>query len=298
MMQSAFLLGAAFSIVASLCWGGLAVAVQHLFQTGAFEPLDLSCLRLLASGLGFVLIGYAIRAKNMSSIFKSWRDFREIVVSGVLVYAAHLTFFLAVYYSNAGTGAIFLAFTPVITAAWLALVEKTPFRLVEALCFALAAGGVALIVTDGDFTSLKFSPSSIFWGITAAFAAVAYALYPRKTMARLGVTAVVSWSIFFGGIASMVLVNPVAVARSVQWSWPVIFDFSYIVLFGTIVAFWCYLKSLSLISPVAVGLIVCLEPMSAFLFSILLLGETLGLVQSVGVAMVLSNVVLITLARR
>ncbi|MBQ9241414.1 MAG: EamA family transporter [Duodenibacillus sp.] len=297
-MQSAFLLGAALSIVASLCWGGLAVAVQHLFQTGAFEPLELSCLRLIASGVGFVLIGYAIRAKNMNSIFRSWRDFREIAVSGVLVYLAHLTFFLAVYYSNAGTGAIFLSFTPLITAAWLALAEKTPFRLLEVFCFVLAAGGVALIVTDGDFTTLKFSPYSIFWGIAAAFVAVAYALYPRKTMMRLGVTAVVSWSIFFGGIASMALVNPVAVARAVQWSGSVVFDFTYIVLFGTIVAFWCYLKSLSLISPVAVGLIVCLEPTSAFFFSILILGETLGAVQFAGVAMVLSNVVIITLARR
>ena len=76
------------------------------------------------------------------------------------------------------------------------------------------------------------------------------------------------------------------------------FDFGYIVLMGTIVAFWCYLKSLSLISPVAVGLIVCLEPTSAFFFSILLLGEKLGLVQCIGVAMVLANVVILTLCRR
>ncbi len=297
-MHSAFLLGAGLSIVASLCWGGLAVAVQHLFQTGQFEPIELSCLRLLGAGVGFVLIGYAIRAKNMSCVFRSWKDLRQIFTAGVMVYLAHLTFFLAVYYSNAGTGAIFLAFTPLITAAWLALVENKPFQLVEAFCFVLAGGGVALIVTDGDFTTLKFSPYSIFWGLGCAFMSVAYALYPRKVMARVGVTAVVSWSILFGGIASTVLVNPLAVASSVQWTPIVVFDYSYIVLFGTILAFWCYLKSLSLISPVAVGLIVCLEPTSAFFFSILLLGETLGLIQTIGVAMVLANVVILTLARR
>jgi drug/metabolite transporter (DMT)-like permease len=297
-MNSAFLLGAGLSVIASLCWGGLAVAVQHLFQQGVFQPLELSCLRLLAAGAGFVLIGFAIRAKNMGCVFRSWRDLREIALSGVLVYMAHLTFFFAVYYSNAGTGAIFLAFTPLITALWLSLAEKTPVRLLESLCFVLAAGAVAFIVTAGDFTTLKFSPLSIFWGIASAFSAVAYALVPRKTMQRLGVTAVVSWGIFFGGIASTILVNPLAVAASVNWTPMAAFDFGYIVLMGTIVAFWCYLKSLSLISPVAVGLIVCLEPTSAFFFSILLLGEKLGLVQCIGVAMVLANVVILTLCRR
>ena len=46
-----------------------------------------------------------------------------------------------------------------------------------------------------------------------------------------------------------------------------------------------------------IGLINCAEPLSAFVFSMLFLGVELGLWQAAGVALVLSNVVLLTLAR-
>lgn len=68
--------------------------------------------------------------------------------------------------------------------------------------------------------------------------------------------------------------------------------------FGTVAAFWLYLTGLKYISPVVSGLVVCLEPLSAIVFSIVLLGDVLGLWQAVGVVLVLANICLLALARR
>ena len=68
-------------------------------------------------------------------------------------------------------------------------------------------------------------------------------------------------------------------------------------LFGTILAFWCYIKSLTMISPVIVSLVACLEPSSAYFFSAVLLSETLAPVQLAGVVLVLLNVVILALGK-
>ena len=57
------------------------------------------------------------------------------------------------------------------------------------------------------------------------------------------------------------------------------------------------MSGLKYVSPVMAGLLNCTEPLSAFLFSILLLGDTLGLAQFVGILLVMANVCLLALAK-
>ena len=58
------------------------------------------------------------------------------------------------------------------------------------------------------------------------------------------------------------------------------------------------MSGLKYLSPVVMGLLNCAEPLSAFLFSIIFLGDRFGAWQCLGVAMVLANVCLLTLAPR
>ena len=294
-MPGQYLAGILLCASASLLWGGLATACQYLFRSGAFGPLELSSLRLLCSGAVFVLGALALRVPGMGEVFRSARSFGQVALSGVLLYCAHQTFFLAVFYSNAGTGAIYLCSVPLLCAAWLAFSEGRRLTATDALCFALSVGGVSLIVTDGDFSSLKFSPFSVLWGVLSAVAAAAYAIYPRMVTRRLGVTPVVSWGMVAGGLASLAFARPWQ--AEISLALPTALCFGYIVLFGTILAFWCYIKSLTMISPVIVSLVACLEPSSAYFFSAVLLSETLAPVQLAGVVLVLLNVVILALGK-
>ena len=98
------------------------------------------------------------------------------------------------------------------------------------------------------------------------------------------------------GIIGMVLCPPWTL--QVAWSWTVIGDFAFIVLFGTVAAFWLYLTGLRYISPVVSGLVVSLEPLSAIFFSMILLNDVLGFWQTVGVVFVVANLVLLAVANR
>lgn len=296
-MNRLFFLGFSFIVTAAVFWGAMGTAVQHLFLIkSGFSALGLVTLRQVAAGLLFVAVCSAVMPKKLWSVFTDRELVRDLLISGVLVFFAHYSFFQAIAYSNAGTAAIFLTLTPLLAAVWLALTKGRRISPVECLCMVLAAIGVALMVTDGSLSELKFSPLAVAWGLFSACVATAFSIQPQKPAAKVGVTVVMAWAFLLGGIIGMVLCPPWTL--QVAWSWTVIGDFAFIVLFGTVAAFWLYLTGLRYISPVVSGLVVSLEPLSAIFFSMILLNDVLGFWQTVGVVFVVANLVLLAVANR
>ena len=114
-MNRLFFLGFLFTVIASVFWGAMGTAVQHLFQIkSGFFALGLVTLRQLSAGMLFVAIGTLIMPRKMWSIFNDRKLLLEILTSGVLVFLAHFCFFQSISYSNAGTGAIFLTLNPML----------------------------------------------------------------------------------------------------------------------------------------------------------------------------------------
>ncbi len=294
--MSNYLKGILLVAVACLAWGGLATSVQYLVQNQSVYPEELSSFRLLASGLLMTIVCCLFKVKNCYAIFKNFQNAWQIALSGVIVCFAHLSFFMSIYYSNAGTGAIFLATQPLLAAIYVCLIKKEALSKRILLCLALAFFGVVLIVTDGDLTTLHFSPACIVWGTFSALFATAYSIEPKAAVNRLGSTTVLSWGLLVGGIIGVCINPPIHLVQNLNM--PVLANLAFIVLVATIFAFWCYLTSFKYISPVLVGLVVTLEPLSAFVFSIILLHESVGLFQAIGIASIISTVVILSTAKQ
>ena len=258
------LTGVALVLLAGILWGAMGTSVQYLFSSGAFEtPLELVTLRQLCAGSLFVLVMSLVRPR---AIWRLWTDRRMVIdaaVSGALLFGAHNAFFESIYYSNAGTGAILLVTVPLWCGLWSAIVNRRPVPRLEIACFLLAAAGVSLIVTDGDFSGLVFSPMAIVWGLVSSF----------------------------GGVWASVFCNPLSI--SAEWTAASAGAFAFLVLFGTMFAFWSFLAGLRHVSPVVAGLLNSAEPLAGYFFSMLFLGDVLGFWQTAGIALVIANVALL-----
>lgn len=93
-MNRLFFLGFLFTVIASVFWGAMGTAVQHLFQIkSGFFALGLVTLRQLSAGVLFVAIGTLIMPRKMWSIFNDRKLLLEILTSGALVFLAHFCFF-------------------------------------------------------------------------------------------------------------------------------------------------------------------------------------------------------------
>ena len=188
---------------------------------------------------------------------------------------------------------IFLATTPLLAGIYLFLRGKKRFTAKEGLCCALAFFGVLLIVSKGDFSTFQFNWMAVFWGMISAVFASIYSIQPKPLIDRWGVVPVASWGMMAAGIAGLFLANPIVTAEGLDAkAWLAL---SYIVLAGTVAAFWLYLACLKYISPVTAGLVVCLEPTSAYVFGIMFMNLKLGWIECVGIAMVISQVFILSI---
>ena len=294
MSDSSFSKGIGLAIAASVFWGSMGVCAQYLLQQCSFTPLDLVSMRLVLAGLILLIMERLVFGRNIISPLKDIRTTVGILVAGLLILVSQ--FMLAVAASNAGTAAIVLTLVPLICAFWLSITEKRPLTMREGICFVLAASGVFLIVTKGNFSTLDLSFAGVLWGFVSAIFSAAYSIQPRKLIMKVGVGPVVGFGMLFGGLVASVMNPPWTM--NVQWTAMSVSAFTYVVLVGTVAAFWCYLSSLKYVSAVIVGLMVCFEPLSAYLLSVFAFDLRIGMWEGAGICLVLLNVLVLSLPKK
>lgn len=286
--------GVIFSLCAAIFWGSMAVAAQAVMANGVVNAGALVIVRLCSSG-GLLLLWCCITARNeIVKIFTSWTNFRDVLFGAVFIYGGQFAFMLAIHYSNAGAAAIVLTTVPLWVALWEMIVNRSKPSPRMVICFLLAAVGVTLIVTKGEFDVSQFNLTGLTWAIICAVMTAGYSVQPRQLLKRVAVMPVMGSAMLFGGLMAVVA----------SFFLPATFDFSrfdwmtaallfHVVFFGTLMAFCLYMTALRLISPVIASILSLGEPVSAYLLSVLVMGLDVGLIEGIGVVMVLATVVLL-----
>ena len=164
------------------------------------------------------------------------------------------------------------------------------------LAVGLAILGTVLLATHGKLNSLAISHKALFWGLCSAVALAVYTVQPGVILTKYGSMIVTGWGMFIGGILLCLFFRPWTMAVTVDGG--VIGGLTYIILFGTIVAFVAYLEGVKWVGPKRGSLFASVEPVSATLFSALLLKVGFGLMDLLGFACIISTIFLLTLGKR
>lgn len=284
--------GMALAIFAGNCWGSMAVVAQYLMKEMAFSVESLTAFRLLGAGIVMVVIDRLFISKIPFSTVFSKRNAFDVIVYGITVFAIQWSFFQSIHHANAATAGILILTSPLFVVALLAISEHRKPLLKEFLAISVAMIGVVCLVTKGQLNAVDFSTMGVLWGLAAAFTGALSTVQPRKVMARLSVTTLVGWGMLVGGVAATGLTDPFNQAFS--WNLPSMACYGYIVLFGTIIAFWCYMKSLEFVSPSTTSILNSFEPLSAVFFSAIVFGLPFGTIEIIGTLLIFSTVLILT----
>jgi drug/metabolite transporter (DMT)-like permease len=158
----------------------------------------------------------------------------------------------------------------------------------------LALAGAFLLVTDGNLHSFSVSPLAVFWGLISALTVAFYSLYPQSLLQKYGSANIVGWAMLIGGIVMSFITPPWDFRGHGSFgAWWLV---AFVVLFGTLIAFYVYIASLKYISPSEASLLSCGEPLSASFLAVACLHVQMGLPAMLGGLCVLVTVTL--LARR
>ncbi|UPM55788.1 DMT family transporter [Gottfriedia acidiceleris] len=284
-------------LTAAILWGISGTVAQFVFQKNHFSPEWLVVIRLLFSGIILLVFAGLKEKRNIIEIWKDKKDVLSLLLFSILgMLAVQYTYFAAIKASNAATATILQYLAPVIITSYLAMrFKKVPTRK-EVLAVILALAGTFLLVTHGTIKGLSITRLALFWGLASAFALAFYSIQPQKLLKKFGSTIVVGWGMLIGGICFSFIHSPFNFQG--HWSMSASFAVIFIVLFGTLIAFYCYLESLKYINASESSLLACVEPLSAAVLSVIWLRVNFELIDWIGSLCIISTVVILAIADR
>lgn len=289
-------LGAFIIILCSLLWAVSGICGQLLFQATNLTTLWLSSVRLLISGAVLLVISCFSDTGHYFDLFHNKKDLLSFLIFmtfGCL--CVQYSYFSAIEASNAATGTILQYVSPLFVVCAMAVINKKFPRISEILCCLLAVFGVFLVSTGGNIGSLAISPKAVGWGIFSAACLAYYNIAPVSLVKKYGAAKIVGLGMLLSGIIltiaarpfNMTVENPNAAAVT---------EIAAIILLGTVIPFVAYPKGVAIIGPAKSSILATTEPMSAFLISLLVLGETYPPLSIVGFFCIVIAVIFVTLS--
>jgi drug/metabolite transporter (DMT)-like permease len=289
--QKPRLLGIFLVLTAAIFWGVSGTVAQYLFHDQKISVGWLVVARLLLAGGLILAFSFIKREKNIWTIWKyNWASVLCFGLLGLL--AVQYTFFVAIEASNAATATLLQYLAPIFIAIYAAIKLKTLPTSQQMLAILLAFVGTFLLVTQGSFKELSISGAALFWGIASAFALAFYTLQPIELIKRYGSTIVVGWGMIVGGIGMSFFHPPWAMGGNV--SFMTIIAIGFVIIFGTLIAFICYLESLKYLRATETSLLACAEPLSAAILSVIWLKVPFGFSEWVGAFCIMATIVILS----
>lgn len=275
-------------VLAAVLWGGSIVAQK--MALGSFSAVEASVLRDIG---GLVILLATWWSKEGGAVKLTGADIRLLGLLGLGVLGNHLLILMGLNYVSGAVGGVIIGSSPVVTALLSAmLIRDVPLRAVwggGVLSFA----GVGLVSVAG-FQAAGERP--LLGSLLVFLGVVSWALYSigsRTIMERISALTV-NWTTL---MVATVLQIPLlwtdhkmmsAGIGSVTMSdWLAL---GYLIIFATAVAQQAWLFGVQGIGPSRASVVGNLTPVAAIGLSAVILGESVGLIEVIGIGFILAGV--------
>lgn len=286
--------GLFYLIVAGTAWGTAGAAAALVFDASDMGPVSLSFWRCAG---GFVLL-FAVRLarsrrRSAGAVASApvRRRLPRIVATGVALAVFQTAYFAAVESTGLAVGTVVtMGAGPVLIAlgARFTMGERLGLGGVVAVAGALA--GLMVLVLGGGGASVR--PAGVGWGLLSAAAYAAMTLLTRW-WGRDGGADSSDTTVWSFAVVSVCLLPLAAVEGLVpHTAEPARMGLYllYIVVIPTAVAYALYFAGAAVIRSATVSVITLLEPLSAAVIAVVLLGEELTVSTVLGTLLMLAAV--------
>lgn len=275
-------------VLAAVLWGGSIVAQK--MALGSFSAVEASVLRDIG-GLAILLVTWW--SQEGGAVKLSGADIRLLGLLGLGVLGNHLLILMGLNYVSGAVGGVIIGSSPVVTSLLSALlIRDVPIRAVWAGAF-LSFAGVGMVSVAG-FQAAGEQP---MLGSTLVFlGVVSWALYSigsRAIMERMSALTV-NWTTL---MVATVLQIPLlwtdqkmmntGIASVTMSDWLAL---GYLIVFATAVAQQAWLFGVKGIGPSRASVLGNLTPVAAIGLSALLLSESVGPIEIIGICLILTGV--------
>ncbi len=274
----------------ALMWSSAFTSARIIVEVA--PPITSLALRFVASGL----LGIVIAAWLGQKISLTRGQWISVVVFGVSQNALYLGLnFVAMQWIEAGLASIIASTMPLIVAAlgWVVFRDRlSPLALAGLV---LGFAGVALIM--GTRLSGGVDLTGLVLCVIAALALAVATLTVRSVSGGGNLLMVVGLQMLVGAV----VLAPFALAFEsfdVIWSWKLVLAFAYTTLVPGLAATWVWFALVARIGAVRASTFHFLNPFFGVSIAAVLLGESLGVFDVIGVAIVTLGILAVQLAKQ
>lgn len=286
--------GIVLTLLGGTLWGFCGSCGQFLFQYKEVISNWLVPFRLTFAGALILLL---LAVKEKGKILDVWREpkgRRDILIFSVFgMMLCQYSYFTTIQHSNAGTATVLQYMGPAMILVYACLRDRRKPKSYEVLALCCCMLGTFILATHGNISELAIPPQALIWGVISAVTLVVYTLQPAELMKRYSTLLTLGWGMFIGGFVLMLLMRPWTMHPIIDGQ--TILAMCFIVIFGTICAFYCYLTGVRMVGATNASMLACIEPVAATVISVVWLKVEFQAIDLVGFVFVLSTVFIISL---
>lgn len=289
-------------VIGASLWGLSGNAAQILFQQEQLSTEWLVTIRLLLSGL--ILLLFAFFSSNRHEIYVIWQNKKtafQLILFGLLgMLGVQYTYFASIAEGNAAVATILQYLAPLFITVYLLIKFKSPPSKLDIFVLFFATFGTFLLLTNGSLHNFMVSTPAIIWGVLSGLSLAFYTLYSKDLLTLWSSSVLVGWGMIIGGMG-MIILQALTTRRFILFSdtpqlhLTTLLLIGFVVLFGTLIAFYLFLDSIRYISPKETTLLGCTEPLAAIISSVIILHTPFLLWQMVGAAIIILVVLVLSL---
>lgn len=285
--------GVAFAAVGGVCWGFSGTCAQLLMADYGIPVIWITCMRLLCASVLYLIVCVVRERTRLLAVLR-----RPRVLAGIAAFAlfgvllTQVSYLSAISYTNAGTGTVLERLGLVLLMACVCVRGRRLPRPREAAGVVLAVAGTFLIATKGSVGTLAIPAEALGWGFLLACSFVCYTMLPERLLKEWGSFVVTGLAMLIAGTLACAVVRPWTI--SVDASPEVMGVMAAMIIVGTFTAYLFYLQGVADAGPLRAGLVGCVEPVAATVFSAVWLATPVGFADIAGMALIIGMVFLVT----
>ena len=261
--------GYGLAALAAAAYGTNPAFAVPLYGQG-MNPVSVLLFRYLM-GLPVLAVVMAVRGKSFS-LKKS--DIIPTMILGVLMALSSLALFESYNYMNSGVASTLLFVYPVMVAVMMIMFFHEKFSVSTVICLVVMGAGLVLLMKpQGDATL------SAFGCLLVMLSALTYALYIVMVNVSKSVKNIPTTKLLFYvlGWGSLVYVGMIACGSELtvpaqNWGW---LNLLALAVIPTVISLGFTTRAIQLIGSTPTAILGALEPVSAVVLSVIVLGQSL-----------------------
>ncbi len=279
-------------VLTGLFWAGNAIVARSV--AGDIPPIALAFWRWAVAALVLLPFVWPYVRRDAKALLADWPTVLLLSALGISFFNAGL--YLAAQSTTALNIVMLQSAVPVLIVAASYILFRDAVSARQGIGIAISLAGALTLISHGDLGVLahfEFNAGDL-WMLAASVSYAVYTALLRKRPPVHGVS-----FLFASFVIGAALLLPFYIAESLHsrpmpLTWEALLAVVYVAVFASVVAYYCFNRTVELLGANTAGLTVHLVPVFGTLLAVAILGERLHIYHALGIGLIACGILLAT----